>query len=255
MTELLYRRNVVLEALRAGRRDIHKLTVAHDADPNSIAPVIAAAESRGVPIEHAFKKDLNLRLKGARHQGALLEVGPYTYFELQDILERAVTQNEPPLLLLLDLVHSPSNVGRLLRSAEATGIHGVIMQDRRAGEITPAVVDASMGASEHMLVARVTNLVQTMRLLSKEDIWLAGLDLGETARPLWQVDLNMPLGLVVGNEGSGLRRLVRKHCDLLLYIPMRGRVASLNAAIAGSVVLYAAWQARGFPELDQPSSH
>ena len=143
VTEFLYRRNVVLEALRAGRREIHKLTVAHDADPNSIAPVIAAAESRGVPVEHAFKKDLNLRLKGARHQGVLLEVGPYTYIELQDILERAVAQNEPPFLLLLDLVHSPNNVGRLLRSAEPL-VASILCRHRLAGRrISPNVIVAA----------------------------------------------------------------------------------------------------------------
>lgn len=255
MSELFYRRNVVLEALRAGRRSLHRLTVAHDADPHTIAQVIAAAEARDIPIEHAYKNDLSQRLHGARHQGVILEAGPYPYVELDDVLARAATSGEPPFLLLLDLVHSPSNVGRLLRSAEATGVHGVVIQNRRAGDVTPAVVDASMGASEHVLVARVTNLVQTMRRLREEDIWLAGLDLGPRARPLGQVDLNLPLGLVVGNEGSGLRRLVRKNCDLLLNIPMRGNVTSLNAAIAGSVALYAAWQARGFVGADADRDH
>ncbi len=246
MADILYRRNVVLETLRAGRRDIRRLLLADDADTQALKDVLAQAKQRHVQIVPRPRKDLNVLSQGDNHQGVALEVGSYPYATLDDILARALAAAEPPLLLLLDQVQDPANVGRLLRTAEACGVHGVILPDKGSGEITPAVVTASMGASEHMLVARVTNLAQTMVLLKKSDIWLAGLDLSPEAEPPDRLDLNRALGIVVGNEGAGLRRLVRDKCDLLLRLPMRGQVQSLNAAIAGSIALYAAWQARGY---------
>jgi len=141
-------------------------------------------------------------------------------------------------------VQSPGNIGRVLRSAEAFGVHGVVLPERRAGGVTPAVADASMGASEHMRIAQVTNVVQAMEQMRARDIWLAGLDMAADAQPLGKMDLNRALAVVIGNEGSGLRRLVRERCDFLVRIPMHGRVASLNAAIAGSLALFAAVQAR-----------
>ncbi|MCA9973153.1 MAG: RNA methyltransferase, partial [Anaerolineales bacterium] len=150
-------------------------------------------------------------------------------------------------LLLLDLLHGPQNIGQLLRTAEIVGVHGVVVQDRRAPEVTPAVVQYSAGAAEHLLVAQVTNLVGAIQQLQAEGVWVVGMDMGPDARQLGELDLDMPLAVVVGHEGQGLRRLVRERCDLILQLPMRGQVDSLNAAVAGSILLYAAWQARGFP--------
>ena len=246
MPEFLYRRNVVLETLRAGRRDLRRLLLADDADTNALSEVLAEAKKRSLKIERKPRKDLNLISHGDNHQGVALETGPYPYADFDEVLARAEAAAEPPLLLLLDQVQDPANVGRLLRTAEACGVHGVLMPDKGSGEITPAVVTASMGASEHMRVARIGNLARTIDLLRKSDIWIAGLDLSPEAQTLGQVDLNRALAIVVGNEGSGIRRLVRDKCDLLIRLPMRGNVQSLNAAVAGSIVLYAAWQARGF---------
>jgi 23S rRNA (guanosine2251-2'-O)-methyltransferase len=246
MSEFLYRRNVVLETLRAGRREVRRLLLADDADQQALAEALAEAKRRNLKIERRPRKDLNLISHGDNHQGLAVEVGPYPYADFDAALERANAQGEPPLLLLLDQVQDPANVGRLLRTAEACGVHGVYLPDKGSGEITPAVVTASMGASEHMLVTRVGNMARTMELFKKSDIWLAGLDLSPRAQTLGQVDLNRALGVVVGNEGAGLRRLVREKCDFLLRLPMRGHVQSLNAAVAGSIVLYAAWQARNF---------
>ncbi len=162
------------------------------------------------------------------------------------MLSLAEKQGEKPFLLLLDLLHGPQNIGSLLRTAEICGVHGVILQDRRAPDITPAVVQYSAGATEHLLIAQVTNLVQTIKQLQNAGVWIVGMDLGNEAHPLGQVDLDMPTGIVVGHEGSGMRRLVRDNCDILLKLPMRGHVESLNAAAAGSILLYSAWQARGF---------
>jgi 23S rRNA (guanosine2251-2'-O)-methyltransferase len=241
-----------LEALRGGRRAIYRLHVARDragrADERELRPILAAAEAGNVPVSAIDKRALDqlAQRHGAdpKHQGVLLEVGPYPYAEPDEMLGLAERRGERPLLLLLDLLHGPQNVGALLRTAEACGIHGVILQDRRAPEITPAVVQYAAGATEHLLIAQVANLVQTMRSLKVAGVWLAGLDLDETAQELGQVDLDRPLGVVVGHEGEGLRRLVRDNCDFLIRLPMRGRIESLNAAVAGSIVLYFARQAR-----------
>ncbi len=246
MAEFLYRRNVVLEALRAGRRDFKRLIIASDANRDSLRDVLAEAQRRKIKIDQRLTKELNTITHGENHQGVVLEVGPYPYAEFDEPLARAHSAGEPPLLLLLDQVQDPANVGRLLRTAEACGAHGVYMPEKGSGEITPAVVTASMGASEHMLVVRAGNMARAIEMLKQQDVWIAGLDLSPEAQQFDQVDLRRSLGIVVGNEGAGIRRLVREKCDILLRLPMRGHVQSLNAAIAGSIVLYAAWQARGF---------
>ena len=246
MPEYLFRRNTVLEALRSGRRPIHRLWLQKGLPADEGAAIVAEAKRRNVRVETADKNRLTQLAGDSSHQGVVLDVGPYPYVEIADMLELAAERGERPFLLLLDLLHGPQNIGSLLRTAESVGVHGVIIQDRRAPEITPQTVIYSAGAAEHLLIAQVTNLVKTMEELKQQDVWLVGMDLAEGARPLGQVDLNMALGIVVGHEGEGMRRLVRAKCDFLLRLPMRGQVESLNAAVAGSVLLYAAWQARGF---------
>jgi 23S rRNA (guanosine2251-2'-O)-methyltransferase len=172
------------------------------------------------------------------HQGILAEVSGYPYVEIDDMLDLARQRGEPPLILLLDVIQNPQNLGTLLRTAEAVGAHGVIIPQRRGVEVTQAVVNASAGASEHMLVAQVVNLVVAITELKEHEIWITGLDNLPEARPLDQADLRGAIGLVVGNEGEGMRRLVRESCDFLVKLPMRGQVDSLNAAVAGSIVLY-----------------
>jgi 23S rRNA (guanosine2251-2'-O)-methyltransferase len=242
--EILYKRNAVRECLRAGRRRLYRLLVADDADLADVQDILAEARRRKLPIEQTDRKALNLAVHGERHQNLLLEVGEYVYADLEDVLAALHRAKEPPLVLVLDLLQDPRNVGALLRTADAMGVHGVVIQERRGCEITPTVVNTAAGATEHLLIAQVTNLVNAMRRLKERDVWLAGLDLSAEAQPLDQVDLNLPLGLVIGNEGSGLRRLVRDRCDFRLRLPMFGRVQSLNAAVAGSLALYAARAAR-----------
>jgi 23S rRNA (guanosine2251-2'-O)-methyltransferase len=252
-TEALVRRHPVLETLRGGRRAIHRLHVARDragrAEDHELRPILAAAEAAGVPVSPLDKSALDrlAQRHGAdpKHQGVLLEVGPYPYAELDEMLGLAERRGERPLVLLLDLLHGPQNIGALLRTAEACGVHGVILQDRRAPDITPAVVQFSVGATEHLLIAQVTNLAAAMRRLKEAGVWLAGLDLDETAQELGAVDLDRALGVVVGHEGEGLRRLVRDQCDFLIRLPMRGRIESLNVAVAGSILLFYARQASG----------
>lgn len=246
MKEYLIRRNPVLESLRAGRRPFYRLWLQKGADKKALRPIRAEARARGVPVETVDKNRLTKMAQDNKHQGVVLETGPYPYSDVYDILALAQAQQERPFLLLLDLLHGPQNIGSLLRTAEIVGVHGVLMQDRRAPEITPSVVQYSAGAAEHLLIAQVTNLATTMKQLQAENVWLVGLDLAEGAQLLPEVDLNIPIGIVVGHEGQGMRRLVRETCDIRLHLPQRGHVESLNAAVAGSILLYQAWQARGF---------
>ncbi len=154
------------------------------------------------------------------------------------------SQDEAPLFLLLDLLKDPHNVGSLLRSAEAVGVQGVVIQQRRAVDITPTVVHTSVGAVEHLKIAQVTNLVRAMEWLKDQRVWVAGLEAVRGAQPYDEADLSGALALVVGSEGKGMRRLVRERCDFLVDLPMHGQVASLNASVAGSVVLYEALRQR-----------
>ncbi|MGD8586558.1 MAG: 23S rRNA (guanosine(2251)-2'-O)-methyltransferase RlmB [Chloroflexota bacterium] len=242
--EYLYRRNTVLEALRGHRRELHKLWL--QPGVRQVDEILAAARERGLAVDTASKGRLSQLAGDGSHQGVVLEAGPYRYSTLDEILTLAAERQERPFLLLFDLLHGPQNIGALLRAAEACGVHGAVLQDRRAPDVTPQVVIHSAGAAEHLLIAQVTNLVKAINRLKEAGVWIVGLEMGEQAQRLGQIDLDMALGLVIGHEGAGLRRLVRENCDFLLELPMRGRVDSLNAATAGAVALYAAWQARGF---------
>ena len=242
--EGVYGRNAVHEVLRAGRRKIYRLLVDHRAEPKGrLRDILELAETRSVPVRRVDRKALGAH--EGNHQGVLAECSPFEYSHLTDILAIALQKQEPAFVLLLDLVQDPQNLGTLLRTAEAVGVHGVVIPSRHAAGITPAVVNASSGACEHLLVAR-ENLHQAITTLKGEDVWITGLEGSPQAQPAHQLDLGGSMALVVGSEGSGLRRLVREACDYLLRIPMRGNVKSLNAAVAGSIGLYAIWEARGY---------
>lgn len=243
--ELLYGRNAVREALRAQRRKLNRLTISSGVQETGVmAELVKLADAAGVPVQRVERQVLDKQLREANHQGVMLETGPYPYRELEECLEDAAKRGQAPLLLLLDHLQDPQNIGTLLRTAEVVGVHGVALPGRRAAEITPAVVNASSGATEHLNVVLVGNLVQTISVLQKEGVWVVGLEDDAQAQEFDQADLNMPLALVVGAEGPGLARLVRERCDFLVRLPMAGQVASLNAAVAGSIALYSAWRQR-----------
>ncbi len=250
---ILYGHWGVMEAMRARRRPLKQLLLTEGVDEGGkLSDILQLARARNLKVRRIPRGIMDDITKNARHQHIALRVGPYPYVEIEEILENANQRQERPFLLLLDLLKDPQNVGVLLRIADSVGVHGVILQERRSVSITPAVTSSSSGAAEHLSIARVTNLVQTMRALREEGIWMLGLHIGEGGQPLDAVDLNLPLGLVLGSEGEGLRRLVRESCDILATLPMRGNVASLNVATAGSIALYSAWQARaweGWPGL------
>jgi 23S rRNA (guanosine2251-2'-O)-methyltransferase len=244
MREILYGRNVACESLRAGRRKFYKLVLAEGVrQTDAVGQIVFLAEQTGVPVDRTERRNLD-RLGNIHHQGVVLETSEYPYSSRDDILAAAKARGEAVFLLLLDLLQDPQNVGSLLRTAEAVGVHGVVIQRRRAVGITPAVVHTSVGAVEHLLVAQVTNLVDAIGMLKAHDVWVAGLEALRGAQPYHEADLNGPLAVVVGSEGEGLRRLVRERCDFLLRLPMFGQVTSLNAAVAGSVVLYEALRQR-----------
>ena len=245
MREWLFGRQAVRESLRAGRRQPARLLLLEGA---ARAPIIdeitAAAQKRHIPIEKCSRQIIGRVLGHEEHQGVALETSAYPYADVYAMLDLARTRQEPPLLLLLDLIQDIHNLGSLLRTAEAAGVHGVVIQERRAAGVTPATVNTSSGAVEHLLVAQVTNLVKEIERLKAADVWVAGLEDAPGARPYTEVDMILPLAIVVGNEGAGLRRLVRERCDWLMSIPMRGQINSLNAAVAGSLALYEALRQR-----------
>jgi 23S rRNA (guanosine2251-2'-O)-methyltransferase len=245
MPEYLYGHWPVMEALRANRRKIDQLLVTETTEIKGVVGEISQmANARDVSLRRVPREIMDDLANNGNHQNTVLRVGGYPYVDVEDILDVAQAKGEKPFLLLLDLLKDPQNVGTLMRIADAVGIHGVIIQERRAVAVTPAVASASSGAVEHLHVAQVTNLVNTMKDLKQDDIWLVGMEIGPELTPLNKTNLNMALGLVLGSEGEGMRRLVRETCDLLLTLPMRGRVHSLNVATVGSVALYSAWQAR-----------
>jgi 23S rRNA (guanosine2251-2'-O)-methyltransferase len=243
MRETIYGRNPVLEALRARRREVFRLQVAEGVQERGrLTEILDLAAQRKIPLERVPR--LRLDKISDSHQGVALEVSRYPYTGLDDILDRASRGGEALFVLILDSLQNPQNLGTLIRTAEAVGVQGVLIPTHRAAEITPAVVSASAGASEHMLVAQ-TNLAQATDALKAAGAWVAGLDEeGEPVGPDGHPPLEGPLAVVVGNEGEGLRPLVRSKCDFLLRLPMQGQIQSLNAAVAGSVVLYLAYLAR-----------
>ena len=243
MKEFIYSRNAVYEALRARRRPIFKVQVSEGAqEKGRLAEILRMAKELKVPVERVPRGRLD-RVHD-HHQGVIAEVGEYTYSDILDMLDHARAKNEQPFILLLDSLNDPQNFGTLLRTAEAVGVHGVVIPLAHTVEVTSAVVNASSGASEHLRVAR-SNLAQAIDALKVENVWVVGLDQnGETIGEKTPRHLTGAVGLVVGSEGEGIRQLTRAKCDIILQLPMSGRIESLNAAVAGSVTLYLAYLAR-----------
>lgn len=241
--ELLYGRHAVLEALRANRRRIYRVRLDQGVGTTGIvADILEAAAQRGCPVLQGASPIWD-RVLSVKHQGVLAEAGPYPYVDLAEVLRPVGA--EDPLFLVLDHLQDVQNLGTLLRTAEAMAVNAVLLPARRSAGITPAVVNASAGAVEHLHIALVGNLVQALEQLKAAGIWIVGLDLSPGAVPLHEADLRGPLAIVVGSEATGLSRLVREHCDWAVMIPMYGVVGSLNAAVAGSIALVKAREARG----------
>jgi 23S rRNA (guanosine2251-2'-O)-methyltransferase len=233
-------RNAALEALRAGER-VRRVLVAAGARISGLEPVLAAARAAGVPVARVSAEELNAI--HSRHQGVAVEVGEFPYLSLGDLVAATSAAADGALVLALDQVQDPQNFGTLLRTAAAVAVTGVLVPEHRAAGITPAVTRASAGAVEHLKVAQVPNLGRALDALKDVGLWVVGLD-AHGGAPIDDVDLGGPLAVVVGSEGSGLGRLVREKCDLLVHLPMAGPTESLNAAVAGSIALYEVFRRR-----------
>jgi 23S rRNA (guanosine2251-2'-O)-methyltransferase len=239
----LYSRHGVRESLRAGRRSFQRLLIAEGVDDAPILRDIRTLAGKHRVSVHVGRRDAMNNVT-PQHQGVLLEAGDYPYVDIDDILAHAAAKGEAPFVLVLDALQDPQNFGTLIRAAEATGVHGVVIAERRSVSVTPAVVNASSGAVEHMRVAQVVNLTRAIEQLKKADVWVWALDGGPDAKSLFTSDLRGPLALVVGSEGDGVHRLVRETSDFVVALPMRGQIESLNAATAGAVALYEALRQR-----------
>ncbi len=236
-TEILAGPHVVLEALRAGRRTLRRIWLARRGQGGIIGVILRLAREHAIPVEIRPRADLDRFVEGGSHHGIVAEVGPFPYVEAEEIVSRALRAPERAFLLVLDGIQDPQNLGAILRTAEAAGAHGLILPRDRAAGVTPAAARASAGATEHLAVARVTNLAAFLDRVKPQGVWVVGAD-PAGGRLLYDVDLREPLALVIGAEGQGIRPLVKSRCDWLVRIPMSGSVASLNAACAAAVCTF-----------------
>ena len=242
--EIVVGRNAVTEALKAGR-GINRILVADGGREAALAPLRALAREQAVPVRPTTREKLDLLAPGMRHQGVLAYAAPVAYASLEDIFAHAESKGEPPLLLLLDEIEDPHNFGALLRTADAAGVHGVLVPERRSCALTATVAKTSAGAVEHVPVARIGNIVQEMKRLKERGLWFVGADMAG-AEDIFHADLTGPLVIVIGSEGKGLGRLVKETCDFLVRIPMQGAINSLNASVAGALLMYEARRRRLF---------
>ena len=243
MAEYIWGRNPVLETMHSVRPVKRVFLAEGQRDAPVTLAIVREAEQRGIPIEIVPRGRLDQISHGAVHQGCVALVAEREYVSTDDILAYAESRQEAPFLLMLDAIQDVNNLGSLLRTAEAAGVHGVIIPEHRSAEINATVVKTSAGATEHLRIAQETNLTRTIDALKKQNVWVVGLA-GEATTLYTQADLRGPLALVVGNEGKGMGRLVREHCDMLIKLPMHGYINSLNAAVAGSIALYEALRQR-----------
>ena len=245
MADTIEGRQPVIEALKSGRA-INKIVLADNIGRHSaISEILKLARAGGIPFEFVPRQSIDGASTTSAHQGVIAYTAVKEYVALEDLLGLSRERGEPPLYCILDGVEDPQNLGAILRSAEATGVHGVIIRSRRAVGLTAAVSRASAGAVEYVPVARVANISQAIELLKKNNVWVVGIDPAGQSR-YTQVDYGLPTAIVIGGEGKGVSDLVRKKCDSLASIPMRGRIASLNASIAAALVLYEAFRQRGW---------
>lgn len=228
-------KNAIFEAFNAGR-GIKKLFVLNGIKDDKVNGLINDVKRTGTIVKFMDRDELDKMAETKSHQGIIAEVEDYKYVEVSDILEYARTKEEDPFIILLDEIEDPHNFGAIIRSAECVGAHGIIIKNRNQAMVTATVVSASAGASEYMKIARVNNLSKTIEELKQDGLWFACADMDGT--PMTKTNLKGSIGLVVGNEGSGVSRLVKEKCDFIVKIPMKGHIDSLNVSVATGVLLY-----------------
>ena len=229
-------RNAVLELLESGK-DINKIFVTRGEKHGSINKIIAIAKERKIIIVEKDKKQMERMAQNENYQGVIAIVPPFEYCEIEDILDRAKKLNEDPFILILDGIEDPHNLGSIIRTAETAGVHGIIIPKRRAASVNSTVNKVSVGAVQYMKIARVTNITDAIEKLKENGLWICGTDIN-TDKYYYNQDLTGPLGIVIGNEGSGMSEKVKKNCDFLVKIPMKGKITSLNASVSTGIVIY-----------------
>ncbi|SFM40693.1 23S rRNA (guanosine2251-2'-O)-methyltransferase [Gracilibacillus orientalis] len=239
--EWIIGKNTVMEALES-ERSIHKLYLTENLNAPLANKLQALAKAKNAPVQRVPKKKLDQLVDG-NHQGIAAMVAAYDYASLDQLFEVAEKREEPPFFLILDEIEDPHNLGSILRSADATGVHGVIIPKRRSVGLTATVAKTSVGAIEHIPVVRVTNIVQTIEELKTRNVWIVGTE-AEATEDYRKLDGQVPIALVIGNEGKGISRLVKKNCDWTVSLPMAGSVSSLNASVASSILMYEVFRKR-----------
>ena len=229
-------RNSVLELLESGK-DINKIFVARGEKQGSINKIIGKAKDSKVVIVETDKRKLDEMSQTGNHQGVIAIVPPFEYCDVDDILNVAKEKNEDPFIIILDGIEDPHNLGAIIRTAETAGAHGVIIPKRRAVGVNSTVNKSSAGAVEYMKVARVNNITETMNYLKEQGLWIIGTDM-DTDRYYYNQDMTGPIAIVIGSEGFGMSRLVKENCDILVKIPMKGNITSLNASVSAGIVMY-----------------
>jgi 23S rRNA (guanosine2251-2'-O)-methyltransferase len=235
-------RNSVIELLESGR-DINKIFVAKGEKHGSINKILALAKEHKVIVTEVERSKINSMSQTDNNQGVIAIVPPFNYCEVDDILNLAKEKNEDPFIIILDGIEDPHNLGSIIRTAETAGVHGIIIPKRRAAQVNSTVNKVSAGAVEHMKIARVNNITETIRYLKENDLWICGTDIN-TNTYYYNQDFKMPIGIVIGNEGFGMSRLVKENCDFLIKIPMKGKITSLNASVSAGIVMYEAVKQR-----------
>lgn len=235
-------RNSVLELLESGK-DINKIYVADGEHHGSIKKIIAIAKERRIVLVEIDKNKLNEMSQTENNQGVIAIVPPFEYCEVEDILENAKNKNEDPFVLILDGIEDPHNLGSIIRTAETAGVHGIIIPKRRAASVNSTVSKVSAGAVEHMKIARVNNINETIKYLKEKGLWICGTDMN-TNTYYYEQNLKGPIAIVIGSEGFGMSRLVKENCDFLVKIPMNGKITSLNASVSAGIVIYEALKQR-----------
>ena len=234
-------RNPVIEVLKSDRQ-IDKIMIANGAKEGSIKKIIGMAKDKNIVVQYVDRNKLDEISTSHAHQRVIAVVSEYKYYELDELIEKAKATNEDMFFIILDEITDPHNLGTIIRTADAVGAHGVIIPKRRSVHITPIVAKASAGAIEYMPVCKVTNIVNTIKRLKEEGLWIAAADMdGEV---FYEQNLTGPIGLVIGSEGFGISRLVKQNCDFTVKMPMTGNVTSLNASVAGGILLYEIFRQR-----------
>ena len=235
-------RNAVIELLESGK-DINKIFVTKGEKHGSINKIISMAKERKVILVEKDKRQMEQMAQNQNYQGVIAIVPPFEYCEIEDILEKAKELNEDPFVLILDGIEDPHNLGSIIRTAETAGVHGMIIPKRRAAAVNSTVNKVSAGAVQYMKIARVTNITDSIEKLKENGLWICGTDIS-TDTYYYNQDLKGALGIVIGNEGTGMSDRVKKSCDFLVKIPMKGKVTSLNASVSAGIVIYEAMKQR-----------